>query len=427
MSRHFWVLIHRYAGLCMAVFLLVVGLTGSVLAFYHELDDWLNPDRDRIEVQSRPLLTPLELRDRALALVPGTQNRFVDFQVERNRSYAVGLEPDIDPVTGVAKTLGNSTIKLNPYSGVEISRDNSQFRSQSFWPLTHKNVLEFIYMLHMQLALGETGGFILGITALVWFIDCFIALYLTLPARKLSVVADDSISERGDHQVHRSLGSSWAVAWKIKWPASPFRLNFDLHRAGGLWTWVLLFMFAWSSGTFNLPQVFHPLNNYFFERPEDVHPQPNQKPQPEPKVDYRTAHAIGERLMAEQAQRYGFKVAAEYYLAYSPDTGLFTYSVNGDELFGKQDGTFIQFDAVEAKVVRLYMPSGLHPGITLQNWLSALHMATIGGRPYQILVCVMGLVITMLSVTGIYIWLKKRNARRISLEKRTQLEVEAST
>lgn len=34
--RPFWVLVHRYAGLAMTVFLIIVGLTGSLLAFYSE-------------------------------------------------------------------------------------------------------------------------------------------------------------------------------------------------------------------------------------------------------------------------------------------------------------------------------------------------------------------------------------------------------
>lgn len=38
MTRRFWVLLHRYAGLTMTLFLVIVGLTGSVLAFYHEID-----------------------------------------------------------------------------------------------------------------------------------------------------------------------------------------------------------------------------------------------------------------------------------------------------------------------------------------------------------------------------------------------------
>lgn len=33
MTRQFWVLMHRYAGLYLAGFLILTGLTGSILAF----------------------------------------------------------------------------------------------------------------------------------------------------------------------------------------------------------------------------------------------------------------------------------------------------------------------------------------------------------------------------------------------------------
>jgi uncharacterized iron-regulated membrane protein len=49
------VLLHRWAGLAMAGFLIVVGLTGSLLAFYAELNHWLAPDVWPARVTGRPL------------------------------------------------------------------------------------------------------------------------------------------------------------------------------------------------------------------------------------------------------------------------------------------------------------------------------------------------------------------------------------
>ncbi|MCX5727426.1 MAG: PepSY domain-containing protein [Nitrospirae bacterium] len=43
MTRRSWVLVHRYAELFMACFLIVAGLTGSILAFDGEIHGWLNP------------------------------------------------------------------------------------------------------------------------------------------------------------------------------------------------------------------------------------------------------------------------------------------------------------------------------------------------------------------------------------------------
>jgi uncharacterized iron-regulated membrane protein len=47
-------------------------------------------------------------------------------------------------------------------------------------------------------------------------------------------------------------------------------------------------------------------------------------------------------------------------------------------------------------------------------WLICLHITDVFGMPYQIFVCVLGLVIALLSVTGVYIWWKKSRAQKFS-------------
>jgi uncharacterized iron-regulated membrane protein len=116
------------------------------------------------------------------------------------------------------------------------------------------NLMQFIYRLHWGLALDKTGIWILGIAALLWTIDCFTSFYLTLPSR----------ARRGGHGVAaprgpaRSFWARWKPAWLVKTNASTYRLNFDLHRAGGLWLWGVLLVFAWSSVYMNLWDTVHP-------------------------------------------------------------------------------------------------------------------------------------------------------------------------
>ena len=44
MIRRFFVWLHRWVGLLMTVFLIVVGLTGSILAFKTPLEKLINPE-----------------------------------------------------------------------------------------------------------------------------------------------------------------------------------------------------------------------------------------------------------------------------------------------------------------------------------------------------------------------------------------------
>lgn len=332
MNRRFWVLIHRYAGLTTALFLIVVGLTGSVMAFYYEIDGWINPNSHRDQVAmpvDLPLLDPFDLCDRVLGRIPQARINRVDLQPKPGKAYLIAIEARIDSATKQPYPLGFDNIKLNPYTGVEITRGKTMLE-QHYWPLTRENVMEFIYLLHMQLALRQIGGWVLGITALIWTIDCFVGFYLTLPPgrkksssffvqtfKMLSIAKsrDDgkflsSESVVSPHLNLQSLGEGtacsemsdlkggqrsfwmrWKPSWFIKWRASSFRIYFDLHRAFGLWTWILLFVFAWSSVLFNLPQVYNPVMGLLFEMPPDEEPMPVMRvPRPDPPVDLPARH-----------------------------------------------------------------------------------------------------------------------------------------
>jgi uncharacterized iron-regulated membrane protein len=88
MTRRFWVLVHRYAGLFMAGFLIVAGLTGSILAFDNELNGWLNPPW-WVEAPGQPLLDPFDLRERGLTLLPQGRINAITLDV-------LWLDPDGD-------------------------------------------------------------------------------------------------------------------------------------------------------------------------------------------------------------------------------------------------------------------------------------------------------------------------------------------
>ena len=417
MRRHFWVLIHHYAGLYLAFFLVVAGLTGSILAFYHPLDRWLNPEHHQLPVQPRAMLDPLVLRDKAQALVPQAEINEVVFRRVPSAVYSVMFGPRTNPATQQPFELDYNMIRLNPYTGelLELSKEGV-----GYWPLTRKNLLGFIYALHYQLALGETGQWLFGVAAVIWTLDCFVGFYLTLPAwrvrsrdiRQQSVhvyptAASCSTSQRGFWQ-------RWAIAWKVKWRASRYRLNFDLHRAGGLWTWLMLFIFAWSSVGFNMHQsVYLPVMHGLFGMPDfqNIPRPPLPQPNTNPKLDWYTAHAIGQRLMAMQGLQAGFTVLDEDFLVYDPTRGVFVYTVRSDLDFVDEGGiTTIYFDGNTGTLVGEDLPTGRNIGVTIAYWLTSLHMAHVFGLPYRLLVCLMGLVVTLLSVTGVYLWWKKRQA-----------------
>ncbi len=408
MTRHFWLLVHRYAGLFMALFLIVIGLTGSIIVFNPELNDWFDPPPIVVSGAS-PKLDAYDLRDRAQALVPHGLINNVALYLKPGESYTAYVEPRIDPRTNEPFELDATMLWLDPYTGVELKRRKYD---DSVWPITSQNIMSLINRLHYQLAIpGAIGTWLFGIVALVWTIDCFVSAYLTFPisARRRTVSGDVSIQTNRRSWFARW----WNPAWLVKWNGSAYRINFDLHRAGGLWVWIMLLAIAWSSVGFNLgEQIYNPVMKAVFNMPNPYgDTSALSKPEPEPNLPWRQARTIAQSLMEEQARINRFTITREYSLYYLADKGLFQYNVRSDrDVLNSYGSTFLLFDS-KGELVSLFVPTGQNAGSTINTWIFALHTAQIWGLPFRLFVACVGILVVVLSVTGVYVWWKKRKAR----------------
>ena len=54
-GRSFLVVMHRWAGLFLAGFLFISGLTGAIISWDHELDEWLNPQLFKAQSEGDPV------------------------------------------------------------------------------------------------------------------------------------------------------------------------------------------------------------------------------------------------------------------------------------------------------------------------------------------------------------------------------------
>jgi uncharacterized iron-regulated membrane protein len=147
-------------------------------------------------------------------------------------------------------------------------------------------------------------------------------------------------------------------------------------------------------------------------------------PQPlwNPKLTWRDAQTIGERLVANMAAEHHFTVTRPYGLAYIPEFGVYTYDVRGsNDIRGHGWDTGVWVDGNTGALRQVFLPSGQHTGNTVSTWLWGLHYGDIRDfLPYRILVALFGLILTTLSLTGVYIWWKKRAVRRKAAEQRNQ-------
>jgi uncharacterized iron-regulated membrane protein len=410
--------LHRWVGLVIAGVLFFSGLTGAVISWDHELDELLNPRLLYARAIGTPL-SSLALARQVEANHPNVEVTSFPLAVEQGHSLAFWVEPKIDPKTKRLRDVDYNQVFVHPVTGAELGKR----QWGAAWPLTRENFVSFLYKLHYSLHLPEMLGtdrwgiWLLGGIALVWTLDCFVGLYLTLPARRrVRENADDALAQGEGAPTAapgRSFWRRWRPSWNVRWRGGSYRLSFDLHRAAGLWAWSFLFMLAFTGFSLNLyREVFFPVMSLV----SSVTPSPFDRRTPkdhhEPIAAGVTFEAVVPLAIAEASRRGWQSPAGE--LFYTRDYGIY-----GVQFFHPEDEhgaagvghQTLYYDAVDGRLLGERQPwKGTAADIFVQAQFP-VHSGRILGLPGRVLISVMGLVVAGLSVTGVLVWWRKHRAR----------------
>jgi uncharacterized iron-regulated membrane protein len=391
------VTLHRWLGLFTAVFLAIAGLTGAVIAWERELDALLNPELFRCAEGGRvkeplALVAELESRDPRLFV------RYFPLALAPGHTALLSVAPRLDANTGKPHALDFDQVFVDPHSG--------EVRATRLWgapALARKNLLPFLYRLHYSLHLPEgfgveLGVLFMGIVALVWFLDAFIALSISFPR-----------------------GSDWVKSFAFRVRTGGYRLVFDLHRSSGVWLWPLLLVFAVTAIDLNLrDQVLRPLVAAFSPLTPDPFDERagGQHRRPVPRV---AREQVLESARVEAA-RLGLKrpLGGMFYAAEAGLYGVGLYGPGEEYADGSLGNPWLHFDGQSGAFVSAHLPGRGSAGDVFLQLQFPLHSGRIAGVLGRVLVTLLGLALCMLSVTGIVIWARKRRGRYSTASKRVR-------
>jgi len=190
--------LHLWLGLISGMLLILVALTGCVLAFEDELRDLTQHDLLYVEPRERPQLNIEQILSIA-------QQHDPHIKLNQIRYYG-------DPGKAVqVYTRDKKIIAVNPYTGAVLgTRD------------TKKDPLSVILAFHRTLLLGKTGETIIYCNVWIFLFMLVSGLVIWLP-RKI-----------------KQLRHNFSL--KLRAPAK--KRNYDLHRMLGFYAWVPLFLIA---------------------------------------------------------------------------------------------------------------------------------------------------------------------------------------
>lgn len=387
------VVLHRWCGLFIAGFLIVAGLTGAVIAWNHELDEWANPGLFKAASgATEAALAPLELAARAEAADRRLRVSFVPLALEPGHTAMLGVAARIDPATGAPYALGFNQLAMDPATGAVQGR-----RQWGDLALSRENLLPFLYKLHytMHIPKGwgiDFGVWLMGVVSAVWIVDCFVALWISFPSAR-----------------------SWRKSLSFRLRQGGAKLHFDIHRSGGVWVWGLLLMLAVTSVSLNLAtQVMRPLVSAL----SPLAPSPFQLRQgsrarelADPRLDRAQAIAAAEA----EGRRRGWSAPAGS-IFYAQRFGIYGVAFFTPENDRDDDGIgneVLYLDADTGAVIGDKVPGQGSVGDVFMQLQLPLHSGRILGTPGRVLMSFMGVFVAALSVTGLVIWVRKRRARRV--------------
>ncbi|MEH2064876.1 MAG: PepSY-associated TM helix domain-containing protein [Nostoc sp.] len=221
--RNFVLTLHRYIGLAVGLIAILVGLTGSLIVFQREINEFqLHQQFGTIlpkgDAYGNPKWERLSL-EVILDIVKAAYVKQSEMALQR---VYLPTKPD-DLFNVVISIPSNDWVEVyvNPYTGSILG--------DSLHPNAVQHFIQIVYELHTSLKLGNLGLQILGIVGLVMSIVVITGIILWPGWRNL------------------------ISGFKIKWNAHPKRLNFDLHKVSGITTAIFLLLtfftgFAWNLG-----------------------------------------------------------------------------------------------------------------------------------------------------------------------------------
>jgi uncharacterized iron-regulated membrane protein len=356
--------VHLWLGLLLGGWVVLMGLTGSLLAFMHELDGRTDPHLHHVAVRSQRAPLQAIVKDVARAY-PGWQVSRVTFPEHPDGTLALRLsrkggEP------GRRESLRE--VRVDPYTGKALG-DRPTF---GWW-------LNFVLYVHLSLLAGEPGRLINGYGTLLFGLLLLTGLYLW-----------------------------WPAAWRqlrarltVKRGAGYRRTVHDLHNVFGVYAFGVLLVLVVSG----LAMAFRePVQGavYALTRTPAEPPAPKLAAVEQP----LPLDALLERGKAALPEARFNRI----FLPAKPTAPLrLTGALVGA---GPAAGTAaVYLHPGTGAVLRVDDPRQAPLGKRVMNWAGPLHFGTWAGLTGQAVNALVGLVPLVLFTTGLLKWIEKRRAR----------------
>jgi uncharacterized iron-regulated membrane protein len=349
--------IHKWFGLITGFFLLLLGLSGSILVFKEEVEEWIYGNLTAVVPQGNPL--PLDSLYKIItSKYPNLDGlAWINPYAPANHSYQFRLY--LNDTRLESYDLG--ALNINQYTG-EILRHGRSDDLEVGW-------IEWIFQFHFSFHLGIPGAALTAIFGLTMLVSIITGVVIY---RKFI----------------------WKVlAFQIKIKTQNWRvLSSDLHRVVGVWSLLLNIIIFFTGFWMNL---------FAFEA-ENWQKETLSTPK------NTLAKASFDKMYFEAQQKMPDLVPNYVYFPTQPEK---KFNVRGNlknqnPMFA--GGNVVRFDANTGK----FLSTGRFENLAFWDKIEALffplHVGNYGGMVVKILYVILGLTPGLLAITGFMLWWRRK-------------------
>lgn len=378
--------LHLYIGLTLGLLFVLMGLTGTVIAWRDELDARLNPD---LLVSSAPVALPV-----TPAVVQAVTERLAG--PGYGRPNLLMLPNSTDGVfVAWYPVKGPDGVVAGRSRQVMVDPVTLEIKGERVWGeagLSRQLLLPTVFHLHRYLLSGETGKTITGVGGMLLLLTVLLGVVAWWPKLRVRSILQ---AFRITH------GGSWS------------RFNYSLHRAGGILAAPVLATIAFSGWYLNLPKWVTPMVASVMT----VTPPAKHVSAAAP-ADARPLGAA-QIMSAAQSQYPGATVTRISFPRKAGDAYEVRLRQPG-EVRKDSGATRLWLDAWTGQRLGVRDPNDAPAGDTFLNWLFPLHTGEAFGLPGRVFITMFGLTPLMFAVTGVLIWWKRQRGHRRHIAKASQ-------
>jgi len=367
--------LHLWLGLISGIIVFIVSITGCFYAFQQEIKDALEPWRF-VEIESGGFVPPSQLLDTAAKYVPDKQPSGLTYSHERGAA-AVGYSA----IENGKRSF--SVVFMNPYTG-EFLKKQQTIGGSEF------DFFRFVIDGHRALWLPyDIGRPIVGIATLIFLVMLITGLVMWWPKKW--------------NRANR------VRSFKIKWPASFKRVNYDLHNVLGFYSLILALALAvtglvWSFTWFDKALYF--VTSFGKLKQEHSHPH----------SDLSKKNLIwNENLSPLDSAWYASikqvdKIGGMYMtpVLQDPDDSYEILVYHNDNSYYNQTEFF--YDRYTLKPLEMegskFSEAKFADKLSMMNY--DIHVGSILGLPGKVLAFFISLICASLPITGFLVWWNKR-------------------